>query len=104
MFKFLFGKKADAAVVVETQRETFERVINELNAALDVLDTKPTVTVDPETGHIGLVLPEHLPDEALSLPAPEPEAQEVKVTAEEVINDEAQSAPETTPEKEEKAA
>lgn len=77
MFKFLFGKKAEDAVVVETQRESFERLINELNDALDVLDQKPTVTVDPETGHIGLILPEHLPDEALSLPAPAPQADEV---------------------------
>lgn len=76
MFKFLFGKKAEEAVVVETQRETFERLIKELNSALDALPEKPTVTISPESGHIGLVLPENLPDEALKLPAPEPEAAE----------------------------
>ena len=73
MFKFLFGKKAEDAVVVETQRETFERLIKEINTALDALPEKPTVTVSPEEGHIGFVLPEHLPDEALKLPAPDPE-------------------------------
>ena len=71
MFKFLFGKKAEDAVVVETQRETFERLIKELNDAIDVLPEKPTITISPEMGHIGLVLPDRLPDEALKLPAPD---------------------------------
>ncbi|WP_224823617.1 hypothetical protein [Cognatishimia sp. MH4019] len=113
MFKFLFGKKAEEAVVVETQRETFERLINELNNALDVLDAKPTITVNPETGHVGLVLPEHLPDEALSLPAPAPEEKPVEVTSDEVKSTDAGAAepdtviedePAKEPIKEEKAA
>ncbi len=105
MFKFLFGKKAEEAVVVETQRETFERLIKELNGALDVLDDKPTVTVNPQTGHLGLILPEHLPDEALSLPAPEPEVSEADAPAEEPASAEpGETTPEAESEKTEKAA
>ena len=105
MFKFLFGKKAEDAVVVETQRETFERLINELNDALDVLDDKPTVTVNPQTGHLGLILPEHLPDEALSLPAPEPEVSKSEAPVEKLATAEPdETGPEAEPEKAEKAA
>ena len=91
MFKFLFGKKAEDAVVVETQRETFERLIKELNTALEALPEKPTITISPETGQIGLVLPEHLPDEALKLPAPEPEKEA------ETTEDKAEETPAPTP-------
>ena len=70
MFKFLFrGRDKDA--VVETQRQSFERIVSELNGAIDALPVKPSVTLDPESGHITLHLPEHMPDEALALPAPE---------------------------------
>ncbi|MEP3347802.1 MAG: hypothetical protein ABJN34_02220 [Litoreibacter sp.] len=70
MFKFLFrGRGKDA--VVETQRQSFERIVSELNAAIDGLPVKPRVTLDPATGHVGLQLPEQMPDEALALPAPE---------------------------------
>lgn len=107
MFKFLFGKKPEEAVVVETQRETLERLIKELNDALDALPEKPVVTVSPETGQIGLVLPEHLPDEALSLPAPESEkaAPEEPVAPENTEKME-DAAPEEAPkpEKDDKAA
>ena len=37
--------------------------------------TKPKGTFDPYIGQMKLDLPEHLPDEALALPAPEGERQ-----------------------------
>ncbi|SFR44223.1 hypothetical protein [Litoreibacter janthinus] len=76
MLKFLFrGREKD--VVVETQRQSFERIVSELNAAIDGLSVKPRITLDPATGHVDLHLPEQLPDEALALPAPTDEAEQV---------------------------
>ncbi|WP_298261616.1 hypothetical protein [uncultured Litoreibacter sp.] len=69
MFKFLF-KGRNKEVVVETQRQNFERLVTELNDAIDALPVKPRVTLDPTTGHVELHLPEQMPDEALALPAP----------------------------------
>lgn len=69
MLKFLFGGRGKA--VVETQRQTIERLSAELNSAIELLPVKPRVTLDPETGHIELHLPEQMPDEALALPAPD---------------------------------
>jgi hypothetical protein len=80
MLKFLFrGRETNA--VVETQRQRFERIVTELNDAIDGLPVKPRVTLDPVTGHFELHLPEQLPDEALALPAPTQEAVEKDVGA-----------------------
>ena len=70
MLRFLFGKKPSDAVKVETQRQTFERLVSELNEALVLLDPKPKVTLDPVTGTVSFEMPEQFPDEALALPAP----------------------------------
>ena len=71
MFKFLFGRRGSPEPVKETQRETVERALAEVNEILAELDPKPKVTLDPETGEIALALPEQMPDEALALPAPD---------------------------------
>ena len=73
MFKFLFRRKGEVEAVKETQRQTFERALGEVNEILGQLDPKPRVTVDPEAGTIAFELPEQMPDEALALPKPEPE-------------------------------
>ena len=70
MLRFLFGTKPSTPVKVETQRETFDRLVSELNEALEALPIKPKVTIDPATGHVAFETPEHFPDEALALPAP----------------------------------
>jgi hypothetical protein len=75
MFKQIFGKFT-AAKHVETQRETIERALGEVNALVAGLAVKPTVTFDPETGEINLSLPDQMPDEALALPAPDPASEE----------------------------
>ena len=54
----------------ESQRERFERLVAELNEALDDLSDKPAVTVQPDSGHISFEMPEQFPDEALALPKP----------------------------------
>ena len=80
MFNFLFRKRgADAEPVIETQRQTFERLNTALNATIDLLPEKPAVTVDPATGHVTLTAPEQFPDEALALPEPEPEGETAEV-------------------------
>lgn len=74
MFKFLMRKvSGQSEVVAETQRQTIERALTEVNAVLAMMGEKPKVSFDPATGEIGLELPEQMPDEALALPAPEPE-------------------------------
>jgi hypothetical protein len=70
MFKFLFRRKAGAEPAQETQRETLERAIGEINEIMTGLADKPKLTVDMETGGLTLELPEQMPDEALALPAP----------------------------------
>lgn len=75
MFKFLFRRKGEIETVKETQRQTFERALGEVNEILVQLDPKPRVTVDPEAGTIAFEMPDQMPDEALALPKPEPEAQ-----------------------------
>lgn len=72
MFKFLFSKKT--AGPVETQRETVERAVEELNSVLTLMADKPVVGVDLNSGLITVELPEQMPDEALALPAPEEDA------------------------------
>ncbi|QQA43746.1 hypothetical protein [Pelagovum pacificum] len=81
MFKFLFGRKSDVPQVVrETQRETIERALGEINEITALMDPKPKFVVDGQTGHLELDLPDQLPDEALALPSPadEPETDEAK--------------------------
>lgn len=55
----------------ESQRARFERLVSELNEALDELTEKPAVTVQPDSGHISFDMPEQFPDEALALPKPD---------------------------------
>lgn len=81
MFKFLFGgKKSAPVVVIESDRAHFARLVTEMNELIDTLADKPRVTLDPATGHILPETPEQFADEALALPAPAPEpAPEVDV-------------------------
>ena len=90
MFKFLFRGR-NKAVVVETQRQSFERIVSDLNDAIDGLPIKPRVTLDPATGHVELHLPEQMPDEALALPAPQEEAVEDVIDAVEDVTPEAKA-------------
>lgn len=69
MFKFLFGK-SDGKAVIETQRDTVVRTVDELNAVLALMADKPVIGVDLNTGLIAVDLPDQMPDEALALPAP----------------------------------
>ena len=72
MFRFLFGKVPEDApvqVVRETQRQTVERALAEINEIVGALDPKPAVTFHPATGAISLALPEQMPDETKALPA-----------------------------------
>ncbi len=74
MFKFLFSKKS--GVAAETQRQTVERTVEELNSVLALMADKPLVGVDLNSGLITVELPEQMPDEALALPAPAEDASE----------------------------
>jgi hypothetical protein len=75
MFKFLFGRKDDAPKIVrETQRQTAERALRELNEVLAGLSPKAKITIYPDEGTLTIELPEQMPDEARALPAPEPVA------------------------------
>lgn len=77
MFKFLkFGRGAKSNVVIETQRQCFERLVGELNEAIAALPDMPAVTINPVTNEVSFALPENFPDEALALPAPEETAPE----------------------------
>lgn len=81
MLNFLFRRRANVEepeVKIETQRETFTRLIEELNAAIALLADKPKVTIEPATGAVSFELPEQFPDEALQLPAPDEEASEAE--------------------------
>ena len=93
MLKFLFGKmKGEEAIVQETQRQAFERLVAELNQSIDELPEKPKVTFDPASGNLAFELPEQFPDEALALPAPETAppavAEDAKIETPEASNDE----------------
>ncbi|GAA3867477.1 hypothetical protein [Celeribacter arenosi] len=93
MFKFLrFGRGHKAEVAIESQRQTFERLVSELNEALDTLPDKPAVTIDPATGHVAFDLPEHFPDEALALPAPTPAEKGEDVIVDEAAEEVAETA------------
>jgi len=73
MFRFLFGKTGTKAVK-ETQRQTVTRALEEINGILAVMSDKPSIAVDLNSGLIAVDLPEHMPDEALALPAPKEDA------------------------------
>ena len=88
MFKFLkFGRGAKSNVVIETQRQSFERLVGELNEAIAALPDMPAVTINPVTQELSFALPEHFPDEALALPAPDEVAEVVEETVSEVVED-----------------
>ncbi|MFT6426133.1 MAG: hypothetical protein ACJAXG_000053 [Celeribacter sp.] len=88
MFKFLkFGRGAKSNVVIETQRQSFERLVGELNEAIAALPDMPAVTINPVTNEVSFALPENFPDEALALPAPDEVAEVVEETVSEVVED-----------------
>ena len=113
MFKFLFGRsKTEVEVVKETQRETVERALAEVNEVLGGMTVRSKIAVNLETGLIEIELPEQMPDEALALPAPEEaetpaETPTEQATSEEVTSEDtpAETAQDKPAEKaEEKAA
>lgn len=71
MFKFIKSRFGAVAPAIETQRETIERVLAEVNGVVAEMVEKPLVTINPATGAVSLALPEQMPDEALALPAPD---------------------------------
>jgi hypothetical protein len=73
MFKFLFKKtdKGTQVTVAETQRQTVERALREVNDILVTLTPKAKITVYPDEGTLSVTLPDQMPDETLSLPAPD---------------------------------
>lgn len=99
MFKFLFGGRGETAVI-ETKRQSFERLVMELNTAIDELADKPKVTFDPVTGHVTFELPEQMPDEALALPAPKAEEPAIDTTSQDETDaDVSSEVSEETPKK-----
>lgn len=70
MFKFIKSRFSRATLVMETQRQTIDRALSEVNEIVGLMLQKPKITIDPQTGTIALDLPEQMPDEALALPAP----------------------------------
>lgn len=89
MLKFLFGGRGQPAII-ETKRQSFERLVAELNAAIDELPEKPKVTLDPATGHVAFELPEQMPDEALALPKPVEDAPDAAVQSDAEADEETQ--------------
>lgn len=108
MLRFLFGGRKEDPVEIETMRQSFVRVMGELNELIDGLEPKPAVTIDPASGHVTLRLPKQLPDEALGLPAPEEvaatSAPQAKDKAAEPEKAAAEKAPEAAAKAEDKAA
>ncbi|MEM7471304.1 MAG: hypothetical protein AAF340_08125 [Pseudomonadota bacterium] len=116
MFRFLFGKKPEEAVVKETQRETVERALGEVNEILGAMAVKAKIAVNLETGLLEIDLPEQMPDEALALPKPEEakaeapkkeandDAKPAEAAKEDAKSDDAAPKPETEEAKSEKAA
>jgi hypothetical protein len=74
MFSFLFKKSASGTevTVAETQRQIVERALREMNDVLVTLTPKAKITIYPDEGTISVTLPDQMPDETLSLPAPSP--------------------------------
>jgi len=71
MFKFLKTRLGAVKPVVETQRQTLDRAMGEVNEIVALMAVKPKITIDPETGTVAFELPDQMPDEALALPAPD---------------------------------
>lgn len=72
MFRFLFGRKdSQPRIVQETQRQTVERALSEINEVIAGMDRKPRITVEAGPGWLEIELPEQMPDEAKALPRPE---------------------------------
>lgn len=76
MFKFIKSRLGGVKTVTETQRQTVERAMAEVNEIVALMTDKPKITIDPATGGVELHLPDQMPDEALALPAPETPAQD----------------------------
>jgi hypothetical protein len=88
MFKFLkFGRGKKPEAVIENQRQTFERLVSELNEAIAMLPDMPAVTINPVTNEVSFALPDQFPDEALALPAPKPVPEPKVEVVEEVIEE-----------------
>ena len=79
MFNFIKARLGGSKTIIETQRQTIDRAMAEVNEILALLADKPKVTIDPSVGSITLELPDQMPDEALALPAPEVESPEAFV-------------------------
>ncbi|MCO4841704.1 MAG: hypothetical protein KC439_02190 [Yoonia sp.] len=71
MFNFIKSRIGGIKTVAETQRQTIDRALAEVNEVVALMIDKPKVTIDPATGSVTLDLPDQMPDEALALPAPE---------------------------------
>lgn len=95
MFKFIKSRFGGVKTTTETQRQTVQRALAEVNEVVALMAYKPKVTIDPATGSVTLDLPDQMPDEALALPGPkadleadpiddEPEAAEPEVGEKEV--------------------
>lgn len=76
MFKFIKSRFGRATPIVETQRQTVDRALSEVNEIVALMHNKPRITIDPQTGSVTFDLPEQMPDEALALPAPNDQAHE----------------------------
>lgn len=70
MLKFLSSLRGKPAVVIETQRQQFDRVTEELNEMIVQLGGLPAIKIDPAAQTLTLTAPDQFPDEALALPAP----------------------------------
>lgn len=84
MLKFIKSRLGGVKTVKETQRQTIERALAEVNEIVALMDAKPKVVIDPAVGSVTLELPDQMPDEALALPAPE--------SKEEAVSEEADKA------------
>ena len=58
MFSTIFDQRATSSPRIETRREAIDRLLADLNAAIDFLPEKPVVKVHPGTGHIALEIAE----------------------------------------------
>lgn len=81
MFAFLKNIASKAGAKPETQRQTVERALAEINAIVGTLEAKPKLVFDAEAGVLELELPAQMPDETLALPAPEDVAEPEADTA-----------------------
>ena len=107
MFKFFQSKFGTVKATPETQRQTFERALGEINTLVALMADKPKITIDPTAGSVSYELPDQMPDEALALPAPvekEAVAETTEEVAEEASEDAAEEIPAVEDAKKEEAA